>query len=89
MGQVRISYTFDLTCIRRLLLEDLYLNPSILLHNPLCPSIRTARVWKDWQLRHELKGHSQAVWAVLVFEPELYLTGLCPSLLLSASVSDR
>ncbi|KAI0312500.1 WD40-repeat-containing domain protein [Amylostereum chailletii] len=36
---------------------------------------RTAKVWKDYQLKYDLKGHSQSVWAVLVVGNDQYLTG--------------
>lgn len=36
---------------------------------------KTARVWKDGALLYELKGHEQAVWAVLVLSKSLILTG--------------
>jgi len=36
---------------------------------------RTARVWKNFKLAHELKGHEQAVWAVLFLDEDTYLTG--------------
>ena len=37
---------------------------------------RTAKVWKDFQLLHDLKGHQQSVWAVLAIDEELILTGI-------------
>jgi hypothetical protein len=36
---------------------------------------RTAKVWKQFQLRYDLKGHQQAVWAVIAIDDEQFLTG--------------
>ena len=36
---------------------------------------KTARVWNDWQCQFELKGHDQAVWAVLAMQHDEYFTG--------------
>ena len=36
---------------------------------------RTARVWRNFQLAYELKGHQQSVWAVLAIEEQHVLTG--------------
>jgi len=36
---------------------------------------RTAKVWKNFNLTHDLKGHQQSVWAVLAVDEEQYLTG--------------
>jgi phospholipase A-2-activating protein len=36
---------------------------------------RTAKVWRDFQLLHDLRGHEQSVWAVLAMDEELILTG--------------
>lgn len=39
---------------------------------------RTAKVWKDFGLKYELKGHEYSVWAVLIVDEEdQYLTGEC------------
>ena len=38
---------------------------------------RSAKVWKDFQLAYDLKGHSYAVWAVLAVDEEQFLTGAC------------
>ncbi|KAF6763887.1 phospholipase A-2-activating protein [Ephemerocybe angulata] len=35
---------------------------------------KTAKVWKDWKLVHELKGHEYSVWAVLIVDEDQYLT---------------
>ncbi|KAK0547024.1 hypothetical protein OC846_002030 [Tilletia horrida] len=35
----------------------------------------TARIWKDWACVAELKGHTNAVWAVLLVDEERVLTG--------------
>lgn len=37
--------------------------------------VSTAKVWKDFQLVYDLKGHEGAVWAVLVLDNDQYLTG--------------
>ncbi|KAH9483874.1 Protein DOA1 [Psilocybe cubensis] len=36
---------------------------------------KTAKVWKNFNLTHDLKGHQQSVWAVLAIDEEQYLTG--------------
>jgi len=36
---------------------------------------RTAKVWTQFQLRYDLKGHQQAVWAVIAIDDEQFLTG--------------
>jgi hypothetical protein len=36
---------------------------------------RTAKVWKNFNLAYELKGHEQSVWAVLAIDEEQTLTG--------------
>lgn len=36
---------------------------------------KTARVWENGKVKHILKGHSQAVWAVAVLSKSLMLTG--------------
>ncbi|PFH54172.1 hypothetical protein AMATHDRAFT_72694 [Amanita thiersii Skay4041] len=36
---------------------------------------RTAKVWKNFQLAHDLQGHQQSVWAVLAIDEDQYLTG--------------
>ncbi|KAF9261438.1 phospholipase A-2-activating protein [Marasmius fiardii PR-910] len=36
---------------------------------------KTARVWKNFALAYELKGHQQSVWAVLAVDEEQVLTG--------------
>ncbi|PPQ99219.1 hypothetical protein CVT24_009238 [Panaeolus cyanescens] len=36
---------------------------------------RTAKVWKNFQLTHDLKGHEQSVWAVLAVDEDQVLTG--------------
>ncbi|KAK4058761.1 hypothetical protein OIO90_000206 [Microbotryomycetes sp. JL221] len=38
---------------------------------------KSAKVWKDFELKHTLRGHEQSVWAVLVLDAarDLYLTG--------------
>jgi hypothetical protein len=41
--------------------------------NPL--SQRTAKVWINFQLVHDLVGHTQPVWAVVAIEGGQYLTG--------------
>lgn len=38
--------------------------------------LRTARVWKNFVSVHELKGHGQAVWAVLAVDDSQVLTGM-------------
>ncbi|KAH6918330.1 phospholipase A-2-activating protein [Coprinopsis sp. MPI-PUGE-AT-0042] len=35
---------------------------------------KTAKVWKNFSLVHELKGHQQSVWAVKIVEEDTYLT---------------
>lgn len=37
---------------------------------------RTAKVWKNFTLQYDLKGHQQSVWAVLALEDSHFLTGL-------------
>ena len=39
---------------------------------------KTAKVWKNWQCVATLKGHLQAVWAVLGVKEDLVLTGKHP-----------
>lgn len=36
---------------------------------------KTARIWEDGKIKHVLKGHNQAVWAVSVLTKSLVLTG--------------
>ncbi|KAK9482765.1 WD40-repeat-containing domain protein [Lipomyces starkeyi] len=36
---------------------------------------KTARVWANRQCKYILRGHEQAVWAVLVLAPDQYITG--------------
>lgn len=36
---------------------------------------RTAKVWKDFKLLHDLVGHQQSVWTVLAIDGSQYLTG--------------
>ena len=36
---------------------------------------RTAKVWKNHTVVHDLKGHQQSVWAVLGMDENQYLTG--------------
>lgn len=36
---------------------------------------RTAKVWKNFNLVYDLKGHTQSVWAVLGVDEDQYLTG--------------
>ncbi|KAK9235265.1 WD40-repeat-containing domain protein [Lipomyces kononenkoae] len=36
---------------------------------------KTARVWVERQCKYILRGHEQAVWAVLVLAPDQYITG--------------
>ncbi|KAF9469300.1 phospholipase A-2-activating protein [Collybia nuda] len=36
---------------------------------------KTAKVWRNFALVHDLKGHQQSVWAVLAVDEEQYLTG--------------
>ncbi|KAL0946557.1 hypothetical protein HGRIS_012762 [Hohenbuehelia grisea] len=36
---------------------------------------KTAKVWKDFKLAHDLKGHQQSVWAVLAVDEDKVLTG--------------
>ncbi|EEB86705.1 hypothetical protein MPER_16240, partial [Moniliophthora perniciosa FA553] len=36
---------------------------------------RTAKVWKNFNLAYELKGHEQSVWAVLAIDDKQVLTG--------------
>ncbi|KAG5638990.1 hypothetical protein H0H81_008211 [Sphagnurus paluster] len=36
---------------------------------------KTAKVWKNFALAYDLKGHQQSVWAVLAVDEEQYLTG--------------
>ncbi|TFK76208.1 phospholipase A-2-activating protein [Pluteus cervinus] len=35
----------------------------------------TAKVWKGFQLAHDLRGHQYSVWAVLIVDEDQYLTG--------------
>ncbi|KAJ2853397.1 WD repeat protein Lub1 [Coemansia erecta] len=42
---------------------------------------KTAKVWVDGQCRHTLKGHEQAVWAVLVLDDGSILTGSADKLI--------
>ncbi|KAM5530207.1 hypothetical protein V8D89_016121 [Ganoderma adspersum] len=36
---------------------------------------KTAKVWKDFKLLHDLVGHQQSVWTVLAIDGSQYLTG--------------
>ncbi|KAF4615497.1 hypothetical protein D9613_002740 [Agrocybe pediades] len=36
---------------------------------------KTAKVWKNYSLTYDLKGHQQSVWAVLAVEEDQFLTG--------------
>ncbi|TFY66674.1 hypothetical protein EVG20_g4413 [Dentipellis fragilis] len=36
---------------------------------------RTAKIWRDFQLAHDLTGHTQSVWAVLDVQDDQFLTG--------------
>lgn len=36
---------------------------------------RTAKVWKNFTLTYDLKGHQQSVWAVLAVDDDRFLTG--------------
>lgn len=38
-------------------------------------ALSTAKVWKNFQLAHDLKGHQYSVWAVLALDESQYLTG--------------
>ena len=38
-------------------------------------SRRTAKVWKNFSLAYDLKGHEYSVWAVLALDEDQYLTG--------------
>jgi hypothetical protein len=38
-------------------------------------SPRTARVWKNYKPAYELRGHTQAVWAVVAIDDDQFLTG--------------
>jgi len=44
---------------------------------------RTAKVWKNFSLAYDLKGHEQSVWAVVAIDEERFLTGICPNTLYS------
>lgn len=46
---------------------------------------RTAKVWKDFTLAYELKGHEQSVWAVLAVDEEQFITGAWRSVLSDGS----
>ena len=50
----------------------------------LTTATRTAKVWKNFSLVHDLKGHQQSVWAVKIVEEDTYLTGVFYSTLLLA-----
>ena len=39
-------------------------------------ALRTAKVWKNYQLAYDLRGHEQSVWAVIALEPDKFLTGM-------------
>ena len=54
-------------------------------HNPAVHAPeRTAKVWKDFQLLHDLVGHQQSVWTVLAIDGSQYLTGASRFALLRA-----
>ncbi len=40
------------------------------------PLQRTAKVWTNFQLVHDLVGHTQSVWTVVSIEGGQYLTGV-------------
>jgi phospholipase A-2-activating protein len=46
-------------------------------------SRRTAKVWKNFSLAYDLKGHEYSVWAVLALDEDQYLTGELLSILVS------
>lgn len=49
---------------------------SVSLHNPFTNcSGSTAKVWKNFKEVYELKGHHQAVWAVMPLSEDRYITG--------------
>jgi hypothetical protein len=41
-----------------------------------CAIFRVAKVWKNFQLAYDLRGHQQSVWAVLLLEDDHFLTGI-------------
>jgi len=41
---------------------------------------RTAKIWINFQLAYDLKGHQQSVWAVKAIDEEQSLTGRLPSI---------
>lgn len=40
------------------------------------PPCRSAKVWQNFELLYDLKGHQQSVWAVLILQEGQYLTGM-------------
>lgn len=60
---------------------------SLTLITPLPPSPRTARVWKNWQCVATLKGHLQAVWAVVAVDSDRILTASADKLVRLWSIS--
>lgn len=47
---------------------------------------RTARVWKNFNSVYELKGHTQAVWAVVAIDDEQFLTGISGYAMLCSTI---
>lgn len=47
---------------------------------------RTARVWKNFNSVYELKGHTQAVWAVVAIDDEQFLTGIFRQAMLRSTI---
>jgi len=45
-------------------------------------TFRTAKIWINFQLAYDLKGHQQSVWAVKAIDEEQFLTGRLPSIFL-------
>jgi hypothetical protein len=66
-GGAIISGSWDKYVILSNCVFELQLNPP--------PRPRTVKVWKNFQLVHDLKGHQQSVWAVLAIDEECVLTG--------------
>jgi hypothetical protein len=55
---------------------------------------RTAKVWKNFELAYDLKGHGQSVWAVVAIDEDRFLTGtqylpLISSSLMRCDMQDR
>ena len=52
-----------------------FVTQSVIAYLTALTYLRTAKVWKNFNLAYDLKGHQQSVWAVLGVEEDQFLTG--------------